>query len=142
MDLKKLNQEVIEQFRANRGQMVEGPFAGASLLLLHTVGAKTGQPRVNPLAYMADGQRLIVVASYAGAPMNPPWYHNLLATPDVEVEVGDERLRMRATLAQEPERTQLYARMEELMPLFSEYKQKAQRTIPVVILERVDDAAP
>jgi len=136
MDLKKLNSEVIAQFRANGGRMVEGPFAGASLLLLSSVGARSGEPRTNPLAYLQDGDRLVVIASYAGAAINPPWYYNLLANPDVEVEVRNERFRARATVAKEPERTELFSRMAAVMPAFSDYQSKTRRVIPVIVLER------
>ena len=76
--------------------VVGGPFEGAKLLLLHTVGAKSGEPRINPLVYLEDGERLVIIASYAGAPKHPPWFHNLRANPAVEIEVGKERVAMRA----------------------------------------------
>lgn len=133
---KSWNAKVIEEFRANGGK-VSGMFADSNLLLLHTTGAKSGLSRVVPLAYLADGERLIVIASKGGAPNNPAWYHNLAANPDVRVEVGTEQFEALATVAQEPERTTLYEKMEALSPGFSTYKQKAApRIIPVVILTR------
>src|SRR5512139_2895293 len=100
------NQAIIAEFRANSGK-VGGPFAGKTLLLLHTVGAKSGQERVNPVAYVADGDRLVIIASKGGAPTNPNWYHNLLAHPLVTVEVGTEQFQVQADVATEPERTRL-----------------------------------
>ena len=130
------NAKVIEEFRANAGK-VGGMFADTNLLLLHTTGAKSGLPRLAPLAYMADGARLIVIASKGGAPSSPDWYYNLVANPDVRVEAGTEQFEARATVAQEPERTTLYEQMEAVSPGFSTYKQKAApRIIPVVILTR------
>lgn len=137
MDMQEFNQSIIEEFRTNDG-VVGGQFAGARLLLLSTTGAKTGLPRVNPLAYLTDGDRHIVIASYAGAPNNPPWYYNLLANPEVSVEVGSERFAARTEVLDEPERTELFARMVETMPVFSEYQSKTTRVIPVVALTRLE----
>ncbi len=138
MDIQELNRKVIEDFRANGGK-VEGQFAGAPLLLLNTTGAKSGLPRTNPLAYMVDGDQLAVVASYAGGPNNPPWFYNLVANPEVEVEVGHERFRATARIADEPERTELYGKMAAAMPVFSEYQGKTQRVIPVIVLTRIPE---
>ena len=129
------NQAVIKEFRANEGK-VGGQFATVPMLLLQTVGAKSGDPRINPLAYIADGERLIIVASYAGGPNNPPWYYNLVANTEVGVEVGSEEFRATATVAVEPERTALYEKVASAMPTFSEYQSKTTRTIPVVVLTR------
>ena len=137
MDMQEFNRSVIEEFRANGGK-VGGAFAGAQLLLLHTVGAKSGQPRVNPLAYLDDDGRYIIIASYAGAPHNPPWYHNLRAHPDVRVEVGERSIQARAEVVEEPERTRLYARMAQAMPAFDEYRSKTDRAIPVIALTPQD----
>ena len=136
MDIQDLNKQIIEEFRANAGQL-SGQFAGAPLLLLGTTGAKSGQPRTNPLAYLTDGDRWIIVASYAGAPKSPPWFHNLLANPEVTVEVGADRFQARATVVGEPERTELYQRMADLMPAFADYQSKTTRVIPVVALTRI-----
>jgi len=127
--------QVIAEFRANGGS-VGGQFKGAPLLLLTTKGAKSGAPRINPLAYLVDGGRHIIVASYAGAASNPPWYHNLIANPVVEVEVGKERFKARAEVVSEPERSQLYKKMAQLMPAFAEYETKTTRTIPVIALKK------
>ena len=129
------NTSVIEEFRANKGK-VGGYFAGKPLLLLHTTGAKSGQPRINPVMYVKDGEQLAIVASKGGAPTNPDWYYNLLANPEVSVEVGTEQFQALATVAEEPRRTQLYEKMETQSSSFTEYKHKTTRIIPVVILTR------
>ena len=135
MDMQEFNKTIIDEFRANEGA-VGGQFAGASLLLLTTTGAKSGLTRINPLAYLLDGDRHIVIASFAGAPSNPPWYHNLLANPEVGVEVGSDRFNARAGVLTEPERSELYAKMAQMMPVFTEYRSKTARTIPVIALRR------
>jgi deazaflavin-dependent oxidoreductase (nitroreductase family) len=134
-DVKSFNEQVIEEFRANGG-VVGGPMEGMPLLLLHTVGAKSGQPRVNPLAYLEDGDRLVIIASFAGAPKHPPWYHNLVANPEVTVEVGTEKYEALATVVGEPERTELYGKVAAAMPVFDEYQSRTERVIPVVVLTR------
>jgi deazaflavin-dependent oxidoreductase (nitroreductase family) len=131
------NKAIIEEFRANGGK-VGGMFAGRTLLLLHTSGAKSGQPRINPVAYVKDGDRFVIIASKGGAPTNPDWYYNLVAHPDVTVEVGTEQFQVHATVAAEPERTRLYQQMVAMMPGFAEYEQKTTRKIPVFILTRVE----
>ncbi len=89
------------------------------------------------MACVQDGERWVVIASKGGAPNNPDWYYNLLAHPEVTVEVGTQTLKVRAVVAKEPERTRLYNKMAEMMPSFDEYKQKTTRTIPVVVLAPV-----
>lgn len=130
------NQSIIEEFRANGGK-VGGPFAGRTLLLLHTLGAKSQQPRLNPVAYIRDGERLVIIASKAGAPTNPDWYYNLVANPTVAIEVGTETFQARGVVTDEPERTRLYAKMVEMMPGFADYERKTTRRIPVIVLTRV-----
>jgi deazaflavin-dependent oxidoreductase (nitroreductase family) len=128
------NVKVVEEFRANGGKVG----GGSGLLLLHTTGAKTGQPRLTPLAYLTDGDRLVVIASNGGAAKHPAWYHNLVANPKVGVEVGTEQFHATATVAQEPERTTLYDRMAARSPAFAGFQQKAApRVIPVIVLTRV-----
>ncbi len=104
------NIAIIEEFRANAGK-VGGPFEGKTLLLLHTVGAESGRQYVNPVAYVRDGDRFIIVGSKGGSPSNPDWYHNILAHPHVTVEVGVDRFSLVASVASEPERTRLYDKM-------------------------------
>ncbi|HEU4324035.1 MAG TPA: nitroreductase family deazaflavin-dependent oxidoreductase [Roseiflexaceae bacterium] len=135
-DLNEWNRRIIAEFRANHG-VVRSEFNGIPLLLLHTTGAKSGQPRINPLAYYADGDRLVIIASKGGAPSNPDWYYNILANPTVTLEVGDEQFQARATAVEEPERTRLFDKVASVMPAFDEYRRKTERTIPVVVLTRV-----
>jgi deazaflavin-dependent oxidoreductase (nitroreductase family) len=131
------NAGVIEEFQANQGK-VGGMFEGTPLLLIHHTGARTNRVRVNPLAYLADGDRLVVFASKGGAPTDPDWFHNLRANPRATVEVGTETFDVVARVAEGQERERLWARQKELMPGFAEYEKRTSRTIPVIILERVD----
>ena len=133
---KDWNKMIIEEFRANGGK-VGGRFAGQPLALLHTVGARSGQPRVNPVGCMKDGDRYVIIASKSGAPVNPDWYYNLVANPLVTVEYGTETFKARATVATEPERTRLYNQMAADRPTFAEYQTKTTRAIPVIILTRI-----
>jgi deazaflavin-dependent oxidoreductase (nitroreductase family) len=135
-DFNEWNKAIIAEFRANGGK-VGGQFAGVPLLLLHTTGAKSGQQRVNPLAYSTDGDQFVIIASKGGAPTNPDWYHNILAHPTVTVEVGTEQFQAQATVAAEPERTRLFDQMAQKMPGFAEYQRNTPRTIPVVVLTRI-----
>jgi deazaflavin-dependent oxidoreductase (nitroreductase family) len=127
------NEQVIREFRANHGK-VGGNFEGAPLLLLHTTGARSGQPRVNPVMYLPDGNRYVVFASKAGADTNPDWYHNLRALPQAQIEVGDQTLDVEATEIKGPERDELYARQAGRYPGFAAYARKTTRVIPVVAL--------
>ncbi len=127
------NAQVIEEFRANEGR-VGGPFEGSTLLLLHHTGAKTGTARINPLVYLADGDRYVIFASKAGAPTNPDWYHNLLAHPETTIEVGTRTLNVTAAQADPAERERLYATQAAKQPQFAEYQEKTDRVIPAVIL--------
>ena len=136
-DLNELNQRVITEFRANHGK-VGGRYAKTPLLLLTTTGAKSGRALTRPLAYTRDGERLVVIASFGGGPKNPPWYHNLVANPEVTVEVGSERFRARATVATGEERRRLYNRQAGQLPAFAEYEKKTTRQIPVIVLTRID----
>ena len=130
------NEKIIDEFRANGGK-VGGPFEGAPLLLLHTTGAKTGRTRVKPLAYRRDGDRLVVFGTKGGAPTNPEWYYNVQANPRVTVEVGSDRFEADATVAPPDERDRIWRLQTRDVPVFADYQQKTDRTIPVVILERV-----
>lgn len=128
------NRKVIEQFRASGGKVGHGK---TPHLLLTTTGAKSGLTRVNPLNYSTDGDRFIVIASKGGSATHPDWYHNLVAHPEVTVEVGAERFRARASVAQGEERERLFNQQAALMPYFAEYQKKTRRQIPVIILERI-----
>ena len=131
------NMKIVDEFRSNEGR-VGGYFAGKTLLLLHTKGAKSQQERINPVAYTKDGNRFVVIASKGGAPTNPDWYYNILANPQVTVEVGSEQFQVHAAIAEEPERTRLYNQMVEIMPGFDEYRRRTRRLIPVIVLTRVN----
>ena len=128
---------IIEEFRSNKGQ-VGGFFEGKPVLLLTTTGAKTGRRHVNPAMYLPDGDRWVVFASMGGAPKHPDWYHNLVANPDVTIEVGSETIEGRAEVMSGEERDRLYAKQAELYPQFAEYEKRTTRTIPVIVLSRTE----
>jgi deazaflavin-dependent oxidoreductase (nitroreductase family) len=127
------NRRNIEEFRANHGR-VGGQFEGAPVLLLHSIGARSGEERVTPMMYLADDDRYLVFASAAGADKNPAWYHNLVANPDVSIEVGDGSVDVHAVELQSAERDAKYAVQAERYPGFAEYERKTTRTIPVLAL--------
>jgi deazaflavin-dependent oxidoreductase (nitroreductase family) len=136
-NVNDFNKNIIAEFRANEGK-VGGQFANTPLLLLNTIGAKSGQTRTNPLAYYTDdGDRLIVMASKGGAPTNPDWYYNVKANPLVTVERGRETFQAQASIVEGAERDRLFNQMAEAMPGFAEYQRNTDRQIPVIILERV-----
>jgi deazaflavin-dependent oxidoreductase (nitroreductase family) len=130
------NEKIIEEFRANDG-VVGGAFEGAPMLLLHTTGAKSGQARISPLTYRDDDGRLVVFGSKGGAPTHPDWYHNLVANPRADVEVGTDRFAVTARVAEGEERERLWSAQKAARPAFGDYEGKTDRQIPVVILERV-----
>ena len=136
MPINEFNEKIIEEFRANQGK-VGGGFEGANLLLLHTTGARSGQPRVSPLAYRHEGDDLVVFGSKAGAPTHPDWFHNLRANPRAHVEVGTEEFDVQARVAEGSERATIWEHQKRDVPNFAAYEQKTDREIPVVILERV-----
>lgn len=133
-DVNDWNRQIIEEFRANSGK-VGGQFEGAPLLLLHSTGAKSGQARVNPVMYQADGDNYVVFASKAGAPTSPDWYHNLVANPRASVEVGDQTVNVVAKVVEGDTRERLWSLQKELYPGFADYESKTSRQIPVVVLE-------
>ena len=135
-DWDEFNRGVVEEFRDNRGA-VGGRFAGRPLLLLTTIGARTDLPRVTPLVFTTDGDRIVIIASKGGEPTNPDWYHNLAANPEVTVELGVETYPAHAVVAEGAERERLFAQMAAEMPFFAGYQRKVVRTIPVVVLERI-----
>jgi pyridoxamine 5'-phosphate oxidase family protein len=131
------NRKTIEEFRANSGR-VGGNFAGAPLLLLHTIGARSGKERINPMMYQDVGDgRVAVFASKAGEPTHPDWYHNLVANPDVTAEIGTEIQHFRARTATPGEREPIWAKQKRDYPGFAGYEAKTDRRIPVVILDPV-----
>jgi deazaflavin-dependent oxidoreductase (nitroreductase family) len=133
-DMSDFNKAIIEEFRANEGR-VGGPFEGAPVLLLSTIGAKSGTPRTAPVMYLPDEDRMVIFASNAGAPTNPAWYHNLKANQTVTVEVGADTMEARVTVISGEERRRLFDRQAELYPQFADYAQKTAREIPVIALE-------
>ena len=128
------NQTMIETFRATGGHL-GGGMEDAPAVLLHTTGARSGKERVNPVVYLADGDRVVVFASKAGAPSDPDWYRNLQANPTVTIEIGTETRTCTARTATGDERERLWARQKDVMPGFVEYEASTDRQIPVVILE-------
>lgn len=132
-DVNDWNARIIEEFRSNGGR-VGGQFEGAPILLLHTRGRRSGAERVNPMMYLdLDGHRY-VFASKAGAPTDPDWYHNLVATPKVTVEVGESTYEATARVLDQEERDRIYAEQARRYPGFAEYAAKTTRVIPVVEL--------
>jgi deazaflavin-dependent oxidoreductase (nitroreductase family) len=127
------NERNIAEFHANHGK-VGGQFEGAPLLLLHSTGARSGEPRTNIMMYLADGDRYLVFASKAGADTNPAWYWNLRAHPDVRIEVGDEAFDAHAVELEGDERDTKYAEQASRFPGFADYERETDRTIPVVAL--------
>ena len=134
--MQAFNRGIVDEYRATGGT-VSGQFAGAPLLLLTTTGARSGEPRTTPLVHTRDGDRLVVIASYAGAPRHPAWFLNLRVNPDVTVELGAETFAARAIVAEGGERERLFERQAAEMPRFNEYREKTSREIPVVVLKRV-----
>jgi deazaflavin-dependent oxidoreductase (nitroreductase family) len=136
-DTQDWNAQIIEEFRANGGN-VGGNFKGAPLLLLHSIGAKSGRERINPIMYQIVGDTYAVFASKAGAPTNPDWYHNLLAHPDATIEIDSQTKAVRARVATGDERDSIWTKQKELYPGFADYERRTTREIPVVILEPED----
>ena len=135
------NQQVIDEFRANAGR-VGGPFEGGRLILLTTTGARTGARHTNPVGYLPDGDRIVVIASAAGSPRHPDWFHNLVATPVVQVEDGVFTYDAKAVVLDGAERDELWARAVEADPGWAEYQAKTTRRIPVVALTQVSGGPP
>lgn len=130
------NRQIIEEFRANEGR-VGGMFEGAPMLILHSVGAKTAQERVNPLMHRKDGERLVIFASKGGAPSHPDWFWNLVANPGAEVEVGTRTIRVEARMAEGEERERLWSAQKSEYPQFAGYEANTKREIPVIVLEPI-----
>ncbi len=129
------NAQNIAEFRKNHGR-VGGYFEGAPLLLLHTIGRRSGKPRINPVMYLKDGERYLVFASRGGADTHPDWYDNLKAHPDVQIEVGDDTIEVHAEEIIGSEHDALYQRQATLYPRFAEYQSRTKRIIPVVALTK------
>jgi deazaflavin-dependent oxidoreductase (nitroreductase family) len=132
--INAFNTSIIDEFRANGGK-VGGQFEGANLLLLTTTGAKSGQPRVNPLAYFRIDGKLIIIGSFAGAPVNPAWVHNLRANPAARVEIGTDAFDVTAHELPKAERDELFEKVAAAAPGFAEYQSKTSRVIPLFELQ-------
>ncbi|MBP2322200.1 deazaflavin-dependent oxidoreductase (nitroreductase family) [Kibdelosporangium banguiense] len=130
------NAKIIEEFRANEGK-VGGMFEGANMVLITTTGAKSGNQRTNPLVYLPDGDRIVIIASNGGADTHPAWFYNVKANPDITVEVGTDKYEaVTKPIEGGTERDELYARMVAVMPGFGDYEKNTNRVIPVVAVER------
>ena len=132
----EFNAGVIEQFRANAGELTDGPLAGNPTLLVTMTGAKSGRQLTSPLTYFADGDDFIVMASAGGDPKHPAWYFNLVANPAVELEVGGERFDATAQVTEGEERARVYEAMVASMPRFGDYQAGVEREIPILRLRR------
>jgi deazaflavin-dependent oxidoreductase (nitroreductase family) len=134
--MKAFNNNIVDEFRSNGGK-VGGPFEGATLLLLHTTGAKSGQPRIAPLAYLTIDGKTIIIGSKAGADTNPDWVHNLRANPQAHIEVGTDAYDVTARELPPEERDETYPKVVAVAPGFGEYQEKTSRVIPLFELQRV-----
>ena len=132
--IKAFNNNVADEFRANDGK-VGGQFEGADLLLLTTTGAKSGQPRVSPLAYFRIDGKLLIIGSFAGSDVNPAWVHNLRANPSARVEIGNESSEVTARELPLAERDELFAQISAAAPGFADYQAKTTRVIPLFELQ-------
>lgn len=137
---RNVNQQVIEEFHANGGEVRNLPHLppGVRFLLLHTLGAKSKQERITPLQYFTEGDTYVLVAAKGGAPTNPDWYYNILAHPDVTIEVGTEHFNVHATVAEPAEQSRLFADIARHVPGFAKMQQGTSRLMPIVLLERVN----
>jgi deazaflavin-dependent oxidoreductase (nitroreductase family) len=131
-----VHRDLISEFRASGGQL-GGVFAGSPLLLLTTTGRKSGRRHTIPVLYTRDGDQYVVLASKAGAPTNPSWYHNLLAQPRAIVELGDQTFEVVATVVAGTERERLFAQHARQLPIYAEYQHQTTRAIPVLVLQRL-----
>ena len=134
-EMLALNRNVIEEFRANNGK-VSGMFANEPLLLLTTTGAKSGEKRTNPLVHTLDGDRVVIIASFGGAPKHPAWFLNIRANPEVTIELPGETFTADAIIPEGEERRRIYAQHAAEMPRFAEYQAMTTREIPVVVIPR------
>jgi deazaflavin-dependent oxidoreductase (nitroreductase family) len=133
---RERNQQIIDEFRANGGR-VGGRFEGRTLLLLHTIGARSGTERVNPLMYLSADGGYAVFATNSGYSNHPGWYHNLRARPSATVEVGTSTIDVTAREAEGEERDSIWSRQIEVVPAFADLQAKTSRRVPVLVLEAV-----
>ena len=134
-DMDDFNQQIMDEFRANGGN-VGGDFTGVPMVIVHHTGAKTGTVRHAPLCYLPNGDDVVIFASMGGAPNNPAWYHNLIANPETVIELGSETVPVRVREATGVERDELFERQKKAMPPFADYEARTTRVIPVLVLER------
>ena len=140
--MSDFNTSLIEQIRAGGGHLSDGPFAGRQVLILTTTGAKSGQSRETPLVYSRDGDNIVIIASMGGAPSHPAWYHNIVASPQVTIEVDGKKVQANAHIAEGDERRRLYDQHADLHDSFTEYEAKTGgRVIPVIVLQGVKATA-
>lgn len=130
------NRNLVADMRAHGGKATSGPFVGRDVLILTTKGARSRETRETPLVYTRNGDHYVVVASKGGAPTHPSWYHNLVAQPDVTVEVLGEKFKARAHVQDDPDHERLYQHHASKNPSFHEYRKLTSRRIPVIVLER------
>ena len=135
-DINAWNEQLIESFRTEGGR-VGGNFEGVPLLILHTIGARSGEARENPLVYLPIDGVFVVFASGGGAPRHPDWYHNLVALPQAAVEVGTDVVEVIARVAEGDERERYWDLQKRTIPAFEEHELKTERKIPVIVLEPV-----
>jgi deazaflavin-dependent oxidoreductase (nitroreductase family) len=133
--LDDFNRNIVEEFRANAG-VVGGPFEGGALLLLHTTGAKSGKSRLSPLAYLTIDGKMLIIGSYAGAPKDPAWVHNLRAKPKAHIEIGADAYDVDVRELPDDERDAAYPKVTELAPVFAQYQANTTRAIPLFELTR------
>lgn len=134
--IKAFNKSIADEFRANDGK-VGGQFEGANLLLLTTTGAKSGEPRLSPLAYFRIDDKLIIIGSFAGSDINPAWVHNLRANPSAHIEIGTDASDVTVRELPAAERDELFAKVAAAAPGFAEYQAKTTRVIPLFELQPV-----
>lgn len=134
--MAEFNKKIVDEFRSSGGK-VGGQFAGAPMIIVTHTGAKSGKTYTTPLVFSKDGDKCVIIASYAGAPKNPSWYHNLVTHPEVTVEIGADKFKAKATEVKGAERDRLFAEQAKMMPQFNDYAKKTSRKIPVFTLERV-----
>lgn len=133
-DFNEFNRGVIDEFRSNAGK-VGGAFDGSPMILVNHTGAKSGKAYTSPLVYSRDGDAYVIIASKAGAPDDPQWFRNIVAHPDITIEVGADSIPVRARVAQGDERARLYRAQADKMPNFDEYAKATTREIPVLVLD-------
>ncbi len=132
--IKPMSRITVWLYRLTGGKIGGRWLGGAPVLLLTTIGRKSGRPRATPLLYLRDGEHVVIVASKGGMSHHPLWYMNLEANPEVEIEIGPERTKMAARRATDPEKAALWPRLVEMYRDFDDYQARTERNIPVIIL--------